>query len=187
GRSRAAAWGSPWGVMAYSRAAAGRARRDVTCNLYSSPVHFSFVDPVLLVGAALVVVHAVRGGGFVPYLTELIAFGVGLAAAFVAFGPMGGFVHARLGVNHGEAGFGSFLRVLVVVHGAVQATVGRVVAGMGTVVRALPPESAMVADGLPAVFVAAGLVTLVVSVAIVLPIAGVKQTISSSIIGGQVL
>ena len=66
-------------------------------------MHFSFVDPVLLAGAALVVAHAVRRGGFVPYLTELIAFGVGLAAAFVAFGPMGGFVYARLGVNQGVA------------------------------------------------------------------------------------
>ncbi|HXM56966.1 MAG TPA: CAP domain-containing protein [Candidatus Dormibacteraeota bacterium] len=150
-------------------------------------MHFSLVDPVLLAGAALLVAHAVRRGGFVPYLTELIAFGLGLAAAFVAFGPMGDFVHARMGVNQGIAGFGSFLLVLVVVHAVVQATVGRVVSWMGTMVRAMPPESAMVAHGLPAVGVAAGLITLVLAVAIVLPIAGVKQTIAGSIIGGQVL
>src|SRR5215471_1064380 len=145
------------------------------------PVHFSPVDPVLLVGTALLVAHAVRRGGFVPYLTELIAFGAGLAAAFVVFGPMGDFLHARIGIAQGLAGFGSFLLVLVVVHAGAQATVGRGIAWMGNRVRGLPPNSLAVADALPAVGVAALLITLIFAVA------GVRPYLSSSIIGGQVL
>src|SRR5215471_18908914 len=151
------------------------------------PVHFSPVDPVLLVGTALLVAHAVRRGGFVPYLTELIAFGAGLAAAFVVFGPMGDFLHARIGIAQGLAGFGSFLLVLVVVHAGAQATVGRGIAWMGNRVRGLPPDSLAVADALPAVGVAALLITLIFAVAVVLPVAGVRPYLSSSIIGGQVL
>ena len=150
-------------------------------------MHFSLVDPVLLAGTALLVAHAVRRGGFVPYLTELVAFGAGLAAALALFGPMGQLIHSRLGVNQGVAGFGSFLLVLVLAHAAVQAPVGRAVAWLGVRVRQLPPNPLAVADAVPALGVAAMTAVLLVSVAVVLPIAGLRPAISGSVLGSQVL
>jgi uncharacterized protein YkwD len=150
-------------------------------------VHFSPVDPVLLAGAAALMAHAVRRGGFVPYLTELIAFGAGFAAAFAAFGPMGDFIHAHIGVNQGIARFGSFLLVLVVVHAGVQIPVSRVAAWIGARLQGLSPGSLAVADALPAAGVAAGLITLLIAVATVVPISGLKSSISGSIIGSQVM
>jgi uncharacterized protein YkwD len=150
-------------------------------------VHFSLVDPVLLAVAALLVVHAVRQGGFVPYLMELIAFGAGLAAAFAAFGPMGQFIHARGGIDQGIAGFGSFLLVLVLVHAAVQAPVGRAVAWLGTGVRGLPTETAAILHGAPALGVAAMAIVLLISVAVVVPVAGLKPAVTGSFLGSQVL
>lgn len=150
-------------------------------------MHFSLVDPVLIVGAALLVVHSVRRGGFVPYLTELIAFGAALAAAFVSFGPMGDLIHGRLGVNQGVASFGSFLLVLVVAHAAVQAPVGPAVAWVGSHLRGLPPSFKAVMDGLPALGVAAMLAVLLLSVVVVLPFGNLQTVVSGSTIGGQVL
>jgi uncharacterized protein YkwD len=150
-------------------------------------VHFSLVDPVLIVGAALIVVHAVRGGGFVPYLTELIAFAGGLAAAFIVFGPVGQFIHARLGINQSVANFGTFLLVLVLVHAAIQGPVGRAATWMGARLRWLSPGSRAVADALPALGVAAMVAVLAVSVAAVVPIGGIKPAVASSVVGSQIL
>lgn len=150
-------------------------------------MHFSLVDPVLLAGAALLVAHSVRQDGFVPYLTELIAFGAGLAAAFAAFGPMGQFIHTRGGIDQGIAGFGSFLLVLVLVHAAVQAPVGRVVGWLGKGVRGLSVESMAVLNALPAFGVAALAIVVLLSVAAVVPVAGLKPAVTSSILGSQVL
>ena len=151
------------------------------------PVHLSLVDPLLLAGTVLLVAHAVRRGGFVPYLTELIAFGAGLAAALALFGPMGQVIHAQLGVNQGVAGFGSFLLVLVLAHAVVQAPAGRAVGWLGAYIRHLPPNSLAVADGLPALGVAAMAAALLVSAAVDLPIAGLQPAIYSSVIGSQLL
>jgi len=150
-------------------------------------VHFSPVDPVLIVGAALIVVHAVRRGGFVPYLTELVAFAGSLAAAFVVFGPAGQFIHSRLGVNQSVANFGTFLLVLVLAHAAIQAPVSRIAAWMGSQLRWLSPGSRMLADALPALGVAAMVAVLALSVAVVVPIGGVKPAIASSVVGSQIL
>jgi uncharacterized protein YkwD len=150
-------------------------------------VHFSLVDPVLIAGVVLIVVHAVRGHGFVPYLTELIAFAGGLAAAFFAFGPMGQFIHARVGVNQGVANFGSFLLVLVLAHAAIQAPVSRVVAWMGTSQRRMSPNSRGFTDALPALGVAGMISVLLLSVATVVPVAGVQPAVSGSILGSQIV
>jgi uncharacterized protein YkwD len=151
-------------------------------------VHFSLVDPVLLVGTALLVVHSVRQGGFVPYLTELIAFAVGLTAAFAAFGPMGQFIHTRLGVNQGVASFGSFLLVLVLVHAAVQAPVARAVTLVGPHLRELPPNPLAVADAMPAAGVAVMVATLLLCVAVALPVtSGLKPLVTGSLLGSQLV
>ena len=150
-------------------------------------MHFSLVDPLLIAGAALIVVHAVRRGGFTPYLTELIAFAGGLAAAFAAFEPAGQLIHARLGINQSVANFGTFLLVLVLVHAAVQAPVARVATWLGGQVRWLSPGSQMMADALPALGVAAMLAMLALSVAAVVPLGGVRPAVTSSILGSQIL
>ncbi len=142
---------------------------------------------MLIVGAALLVVHSVRQGGFVPYLTELIAFGAGLAAAFAAFGPMGQFIHAQVGVNLGVANFGSFLLVLVLAHAAIQAPAAGVAAGLGFSRRALTPGSRAVVDALPALGVAAMLAVVLLSVAVVVPAANLRPAITGSVLGSQVL
>jgi uncharacterized protein YkwD len=150
-------------------------------------VHFSLVDPVLIVGAALIVVHAVRRGGFVPYLTELIAFAGGLVAAFVAFGPAGQVIHSRLGINQSVANFGTFLLVLVLVHAAIQGPVGRAATWLGARMGWLSPGSRAVANALPALGVAAMVAVLAVSVAAVVPIGGIKPAIATSVVGSQIL
>lgn len=150
-------------------------------------MQFSLVDPVLIAGAGLLVAHAVRRGGFVPYLTELIAFAGGLAAAFLAFGPIGQFIHTRLGVNQSVANFGTFLLVLVLAHAAIQAPVSRAAAWLGGRVRWMSPNSRAVADALPALGVAAMVAVLALSVAAVVPLGGVKPAIASSVLGSRIL
>jgi uncharacterized protein YkwD len=150
-------------------------------------VHFSLVDPVVIVGAALIVVHAVRGGGFVPYLTELIAFAGALTAAFLAFGPMGQFIHARVGVNLGVANFGSFLLVVVLAHAAIQAPWARIVQWLGSRQRRLPPNSRAFTDAMPALGVAAMLAVLLLSAAEVLPVPGIQPAVNGSILGAQLV
>ena len=142
---------------------------------------------MLIVGAALLVVHAVSRGGFVPYLTELIAFGGGLAAAFAAFGPMGQVIHTRVGVNLSVANFGSFLLVLVLAHAAIQAPTGRVAAWLGSWLGELTPASHMMADALPALGVAAMLAAVLLSVAEAVPAANLGPAITGSVLGSQLL
>lgn len=151
-------------------------------------MHFSLVDTVLIVGTALLVVHAVRQSGFVPYLTELVAFAAGLSAAFVCFWPMGQFIHAHLGVGQGVASFGSFLLVLVLVHAAVQAPVGRVASSLGPWVNRMPPFWHAIFSGTPALGVALMLATLLLSVALVLPAgANLRPAVASSVLGPEIL
>jgi uncharacterized protein YkwD len=129
----------------------------------------------------------VRKGGFVPYLTELIAFAGALVAAFVAFAPAGELIHSRVGVNQSVANFGTFLLVLVLAHAAIQAPVGRVTSWLGSWVRWLSPVSRAMADALPALGVAAMVAMLAVSVAVVVPVGGIRPAVASSILGSQIL
>jgi uncharacterized protein YkwD len=149
-------------------------------------VHFSLVDPALILGAAGLVVHAVRRS-FVPYLTELIAFGLGLGAALLAFAPMGQLVHARVGVNLGVAGFGSFLLVLVLVHAIVQAPASRTAHWLGSHMRGLSMGSHAFVSALPAAGMAALLATVLLSAVLVLPVPGGKYAVTSSVLGSQVV
>jgi uncharacterized protein YkwD len=148
-------------------------------------VHFSLVDPVLLAGAGLLVAHSLRRS-FVPYLTELVAFGLGLAAALAAFDPMGRFVHTRLGLGETVAGFGSFLLVLVLVHALVQVPVARGTRWLGGYVSAMPQNARVAIGAAPALGVAAVLATLLLSVMMVLPLAGLKPAVTGSLLGSQI-
>ena len=149
-------------------------------------MHFSLVDSVLIGGAVLLVVHSVRRS-FVPYLTELIAFGLGLAAALVSFDPMGRLVHARMGLSQTVAGFGSFLLVLVVVHALIQAPVGRAARWLGEGARYLSVTTRAIVAAMPALGVAGILVTVLLSVMMVLPVAGLKPAVTSSLLGSQIV
>lgn len=142
---------------------------------------------MLIVGVALIVVHAVRARGFVPYLTELVAFAGGLTAAFVAFGPAGQLIHSRLGINQSVANFGTFLLVLVLVHAAIQAPTSRAANWLGSRVRWLSPSSRAMADALPALGVAAMVALLALSVAVVMPVGGVKSAVATSVLGSQIV
>jgi len=148
-------------------------------------VHFSLLDPVLLAGAVLLVVHSVRRS-FVPYLTELVAFGLGLAAALAVFDPMGRFVHGQLGLGETVAGFGSFLLVLVVVHAIVQAPVSRATRWIGERVRPMPQNARVIIGAAPALGVAAVLATLLLSVMMVVPLSGLKPVVTGSVLGSQI-
>jgi len=148
------------------------------------PVRFSPLDPVLIAGTALLVVHAVRSS-FGPYLTELLAFGLGLGAALASFGPMAQVIHGRVGVTQGVAGFGSFLLVLVLVHAVVQAPVARAAAWLAPWVALLPPRTRATVAAVPALGVALLAATLLVCVIAVLPIAGLQPALSGSILGSR--
>jgi uncharacterized protein YkwD len=149
-------------------------------------VHFSLVDPGLLAGAALLVVHSARRS-FVPYLTELVAFGLGLVAAFSAFDTMGRFVHAQIGLGQTVAGFGSFLLVLVVVHALTQAPVSRVARWLNEGAGHLSVGARRVVAAMPALGVAGILITLLLSVMMVLPVAGLAPVVTGSVLGSQIV
>ncbi len=148
-------------------------------------MHVSLVDPALLIGTGLLVAHAVRRS-FVPYLTELFAFGLGLAAAFVCFPPVAQFVHAHFGLSQSVAGFGSFLLVLVLVHAAVQTPVGSAARRLGASAEMMSPGARGVLSAVPALGVAAILATLLVAVMVALPVGSMRSMATSSLLGSQI-
>jgi len=149
-------------------------------------VHFSLVDPVLVAGAVLMVIHGARRS-FVPYLTELIAFGLGLVVAFASFAPMGQFINAKLGISQGVASFGSFLLVLVLTHAVVQTPVHGAATWFGNRLAGASPNVRAMAGAIPALGVAAMLATLMLSVMVVLPIAGLKPAVGDSVLGSRII
>jgi uncharacterized protein YkwD len=150
-------------------------------------VHLSPVDPVLIVGVALITVHAARRG-FVPYLTELLAFGIGLTVAFALFDPIGGFIHAHLGINAGVAGFGTFLLLLVVTHALIQAPVHQASRWVANNLRPHLTESVYnTVSAIPGFGVAVMVATLLLCVAVVVPIAGLKPAVAGSVIGSRIV
>jgi uncharacterized protein YkwD len=149
-------------------------------------VHFSLVDLVLIAGAAFLVIHAARGS-VVPYLTELIAFGLGLAAAFASFDALGHFIHARLGISLGVAGFGSFLLVLVLAHAVVQAPAHRAAGWLGEQLRYSSPGVRAIFGAVPALGIVAMLATILLSVMVALPVAGLKPEVSNSVLGSRII
>jgi len=149
-------------------------------------VHFSLVDPALIAGAAVLMVHGARRS-FVPYLTEFVAFGVGLAAAFASFDPLGQLVHAYLGISQGVAGFGSFLLVLVLAHAMVQAPVHRAAGWLGEQFRGASPNVRAVSGAVPALGIAAMLATVLLSVMVAVPVGGLKPAVANSVLGSWII
>jgi uncharacterized protein YkwD len=90
-------------------------------------------------------------------------------------------------VNPSVANFGTFLLVLVLAHAAIQAPMSRAASWLGNSVRWLSPNSRALADALPALGVAAMVSMLALSVAVVVPVGGVKSAVASSILGSQIV
>lgn len=132
------------------------------------------------------VIHAARRS-FVPYLTELIALGLGLVAAFASFAPMGHFINAQLGISQGVASFGSFLLVLVLTHALVQGPVHGAASWVAHGLRWASPNVWAVAGAIPALGVAGMLATLALSVMVVLPISGLKSAVGESVLGSRII
>jgi uncharacterized protein YkwD len=150
-------------------------------------VHISLVDPVLVAGFALTVVHAARRS-FVPYLTELLAFGIGLWLALYLFDPLGQVVHSRLGISAGVAGFGVFLLLLVIAHGLVQAPVGWAARWVADRMQPnVPPGFYMAVSALPGFGVALMVATVLLCVITVLPFGGLRPMVSGSVLGSAIV
>lgn len=131
--------------------------------------------------------HAARRS-FVPYLTELIAFAVGLVVAFALFDPVGQFIHTRLGVSEGVAGFGSFLLLLVVAHAVVQAPVGYAAGFLARQLRPwLSPNVYMGISAVPALGVGAMLSMVLLSAFAVLPVAQLSGLARDSLLGSTIV
>jgi uncharacterized protein YkwD len=141
---------------------------------------------VLVAGVVALVVHAAHRS-FVPYLTELIAFGVGLGLAFAAFPAMGQFVHAHTSVALGVAGFGSFLAVLVVAHAIVQPPVHRLAQWLGAGVMTLPDSVREVVSAMPGLGVAALGAALLLATMLAVPVQGMRSAVTGSLLASQIV
>ncbi len=146
-------------------------------------MHLSLVDGVLV---ALVAVAALDGWrrGFSTYSTELMAFGIGLGAAFAVFQPVSDALHRWAGLPQPLAGFGIFLIVLVGVHGLVQALLGGRLAWIARKLGLDPPGFLRGSGAVPAAGTAVLLACLVLSALVVLP-TGSRAAVLSSTLGGS--
>jgi uncharacterized protein YkwD len=148
---------------------------------------FTVLDPVLLAGSALMAYHAARQN-FVPYLTELVAFGLGLWVALGLFYPIARLAHAGLGVNQGVAGFGAFLLLLVTSHALVQTPVTQGATWLhGHLKLGLSPGMYAVLSAVPALGVAAMTATVLLCSLVVLPLASARSLVTGSLLGSAIV
>lgn len=144
------------------------------------------MDPALVVVFGLAVLDSIRRG-FVPYLSELSAFALGLGLAFGFFGPLGGFMHRWLGVGTGLAAFGSFLFLLAVGHAIAIAPAARAASTAATRLEPrVRPDLYRALSALPAVGMTALMSTVVVGALVVLPGGGYRGVVSGSALGSTI-
>lgn len=135
---------------------------------------------------ALAVVDGVRRG-FVPYLSELSAFALGIGLAFALFGPLGRLLHGSLGVSVGLAGFGSFLLLLALGHAAAFAPVQRAAGHAAARLRPrLSREAFGAISAVTALGVAVMVSALVLSALVVLPGGGYRTLVAGSTLGTSI-
>jgi uncharacterized protein YkwD len=139
---------------------------------------------VLIAGAALLIGHAVRRS-FVPYLTELIALGLGIALALVVFPPVRQYVHDHIGLGLGVAGVGCALIIIVAVHALVQGTVNRFAHWLDSGLE--PGGLRTTIASIPALGVAVGVAVLVLPALLVVPLPGLSAVVTGSLLGAQVV
>ena len=146
-------------------------------------MHFNLVDGLLVLLVAAAAADGARRG-FSTYATELVAFGVGLGAAFTLFAPISGALHSGLGVPQPLAGFGIFLILLVVVHGGVQALLSGRLAWLGRRLGLDPGSGTGLRErlgALPAAGTAVMLAVLLLSALVVLPSGGRPLVLGSTL------
>ncbi len=151
-------------------------------------MHFNQLDALLVVLCAAAAVDGARRG-FSAYATELTSFVLGLGVAFAVFAPISSTLHAVLGVPLGLAGFGVFLIVLVIAHGAVQASLHARIQGLARRLRLDPPAGDRVlgrAGAVPALGTAVVLSALTLSALVVLPGTGSRQMVLGSALGSTI-
>jgi uncharacterized protein YkwD len=141
-------------------------------------LHFNLIDLAVLALCALAAVDGARRG-FPTYATELTGFALGLGVAFLLFEPVRNALHSLLGVPLGLAGFGVFLILLVLTHGAVQASLHPRVQALGRRVGLTPRVGAV-----PAVGTAVLLCAVVLSALVVLP--GYRPLVLGSTLGSTI-
>jgi uncharacterized protein YkwD len=149
------------------------------------PFHLDPLDPILIGGTAVLVAHAVRRG-FVPYLTELVAFALALAVALPLAWPAGQLIHRHLGIPQNLAGFGAFLIMLAIVHALVQTPMGKLCSRLAAAADGLPPAPRAVTNAVPALGVAALISALGLSSLLVLPFSGAQRLVQGSLLAPQV-
>ncbi len=149
------------------------------------PFHANLLDPILIGGTAALVVHAARRG-FVPYLTELVAFVAALAVALPLAWPAGQFIHRHVGIPQNVAGFGAFLVPLAIVHALVQTPMGKLSGRLALAAGGLPPRPRAVASAIPALGVAALVSTLGLSSLLVVPFSGAQQLVQGSLLAPEI-
>jgi uncharacterized protein YkwD len=145
------------------------------------PFHADLLDLVLIGGTSILVAHAVRHG-FVPYLTELVAFVAALAVALPLSWPAGQFLHRHLGIPQNLAGFGAFLVPLVIVHAAVQTPIGKPCDRLAAAMGGLPSGLRATVSALPALGVVALISALGLSLLQVVPSTGAQQLVQGSLL-----
>ena len=122
--------------------------------------------------------------GFVPYVSELGAFVLGLGLAFALFEPLGALLHGWLGVGTGVADFGAFLLFLAVGHALALAPVQRWATALSAQLRPRLSSQAYGAVGaLPALGVAMLVSVLILSGLVVLPGGSARTLVLGSALG----
>jgi uncharacterized protein YkwD len=125
--------------------------------------------------------------GLVPYLSELGAFLGGLGLAFLLFEPLGQLVHRGLAVGVTLAGFGAFLVLLALGHGAAHSPVHRGAVWLAARLRPrLTAGQFQAVSAMPAVGAALVVSVLGLSVLAALPVAGTRSLVSHSALGSLV-
>ena len=138
------------------------------------------MDVALVAVCGLLAADGARRG-FVPYVSELSAFGLGLGLGFALFEPLGSVLHRWLGVSSGLAGFGSFLLLLALGHAVAVAPVQRLASRAAARLRPrLRGEVYGAVSAVPALGVAVLVSALVLSALVVLPGAGYRTLVSGS-------
>lgn len=146
-------------------------------------MHFNLLDLLLLVGLAAAAADGLRRG-FAAYATDLSAFALALALAFLLFRPLGSFLHGTFEVPPGLASFGSFLIVLVLSHAAaagwLQPWIRR---GSLALAERVSPGTFKAAGAVPAVGTALVLAVLGLSALVAMPQAGYRSLVLGSALG----
>ena len=122
--------------------------------------------------------------GFTSYAAEFFAFALGVSLAFLLFGPLGGFLHSRLGVPAGLASFGSFLIVLVGSHAVTVGSMQRWTAWLAKLMqRRLRADVYRASGAVPALGTAVMISALVLSALVQLPSTGSRSLVLGSTLG----